>query len=48
MTAMGLTPDQARSSLRISFSKFNTVTEAMTAARVVRNCVALIENAKEV
>lgn len=48
LTAMGLTPDQARSSLRISFSKFNTVTEAMTAARVVRNCVALIGNAEEV
>lgn len=48
LTQMGLTADQARNSLRVSFSKFNTVLDAMTAARTVATCALLIERAKEV
>lgn len=44
LTQMGLSADQARNSMRISFSKFNTVLEAMEAARVVANCAFLIRN----
>lgn len=47
LTRMGLNADQARNSLRVSFSKFNTVWEAMTAARVVANCALLIRNMRE-
>lgn len=47
LTQMGLSADQARNSMRISFSKFNTVLEAMEAARVVANCAFLIRNMQE-
>ena len=47
LTQMGLDADQARNSLRVSFSKFNTVLEAIEAARVVANCAALIRNMEE-
>lgn len=47
LTQMGLDADQARNSLRVSFSKFNTVLEAMEAALVVANCALLIRNMEE-
>lgn len=39
LTAMGLTDDDARSSIRFSFSKMTNLSDAATAANVVANCV---------
>lgn len=39
LTAMGLTPDEARSSIRVSFSKYNTVKEVETAAGIFARCI---------
>lgn len=39
LKAMGLTDEQARSSIRVSFSKYNTTGEVVTAAREIANCV---------
>lgn len=39
LTAMGLTDDEARNSIRVSFSKYNTVSEVESAARSVASCV---------
>ena len=39
LTAIGLTPEQARSSIRISFSELNTEEEAAEAGRIIADCV---------
>ena len=39
LLAMGLTPGQARSSIRISFSDFNTYDEIEKAACILANCI---------
>lgn len=39
LTAMGLTPDQARSSVRFSFSKYTSEEDAVQAAGIVADCV---------
>lgn len=40
LRAMGLTPDEARSSVRLLFGRYNTVTEALTAARLLAEVCA--------
>lgn len=40
LTAMGLTPDQARDSVRISFSEFNTPEEIEIAAHTMACCIS--------
>lgn len=42
LTAMGLTPDEARSSIRVSFSSYNTSQEVMLAARKIADCVRIL------
>lgn len=42
LTAMGLTAEEARSSVRVSFSKYNTVDEAEKAARDMASCVCVL------
>lgn len=42
LTAMGLTAEEARSSVRVSFSKYNTVGEAEQAARDMASCVCVL------
>lgn len=42
LTAMGLTAEEARSSVRVSFSKYNTVDEAEKAARDMASCVYVL------
>lgn len=44
LVAMGLTPDEARESVRISFSILNTEKEVEEAACIIANCVALLKN----
>lgn len=39
LLANGLTPDEARSSVRISFSKYDTQEELREAARIMANCI---------
>lgn len=42
LLAMGLSPDEARDSVRVSFSIFNTPDEAITAAKVFAECVSTL------
>lgn len=42
LKAVGLTDEQARSTIRVSFSEYNTVTEAHEAAEIVAECVSLL------
>ena len=42
LTSIGLTPDQARSSFRVSFSRMNTVDEAAKAAEIIADCIATL------
>lgn len=42
LTSIGLTPDQARSSFRVSFSRMNTVEEAAKAAEIIADCIATL------
>lgn len=42
LKAIGLTDEQARSTIRVSFSDYNTVTEAHEAAEIVADCVSLL------
>lgn len=46
LAAIGLTPDQARSSFRVSFSRMNHVDEAYTAGELIAGCVALLLTTK--
>ena len=49
LLAMGLTPEEARSSLRFSFSKYNTDNEMECAAHIIASCIfALQRIAREV
>lgn len=43
LTAMGLTDDEARSSVRISFSEFNEIYEIERAAKIFANCIKTIK-----
>lgn len=42
LEAIGLTPDQARSSFRVSFSRMNTVEEVKNAADILSNCITAL------
>ena len=42
LTAIGLTPDQARSSFRVSFSRMNTIDEVAQAAKVIADNIATL------
>lgn len=44
LTAIGLTPDEARSSIRISFSSYNTLREVRAAANRIAECVDSLKN----
>lgn len=46
LTAMGLTSDEARSSIRISFSKYNTSKEVDEAAEIFAHCIASLRQGK--
>ena len=49
LLAIGLTPEEARSSLRFSFSKYNTDNEMECAAQIIASCIfALQRIAREV
>ncbi|MDE6148535.1 MAG: cysteine desulfurase [Ruminococcus sp.] len=39
LTAMGLTPDQARDSVRVSFSEFNKSCDVIEAAKIMAECI---------
>lgn len=43
LTAMGLTPDEARDSVRVSFSEYNEMDEVEEAASIIANCVATLK-----
>lgn len=47
LKAIGLTDEQARSTVRVSFSEYNTVTEAHKAAEIFADCVSLLKNIGE-
>ena len=47
LTAMGLTQEKARNSVRFSFSKFNTIDEVTFAATRVALCVHILRKMKE-
>lgn len=42
LTAMGLTPDQARNSVRISLSEFNELAEVDNAAHIMAECIKIL------
>lgn len=44
LKAIGLTDEEARATIRISFSVYNTVQEAREAAKIVAECVGLLRN----
>ena len=47
LKAIGLTDEQARSTIRVSFSEYNTVAEAHEAADIVADCVSLLSSIGE-
>lgn len=47
LTAMGLSAEEARSSLRFSFSKYNTVEEILEAAETFADCVTVMLGIKK-
>lgn len=46
LTAMGLTPEEARSSVRVSFSRMNTVEEVVEAAQVIAGFAGILHTHK--
>lgn len=44
LKAIGLSDEQSRSTIRVSFSEYNTVKEAHEAAKIVAECVSLLIN----
>lgn len=46
LVAMGISPDDARSSVRVSFSKYNTAEEVAEAAKAVATCVFALKSCK--
>ena len=46
LKAIGLTDEQARSTIRVSFSEYNTVSESHKAAEIVAECVRLLNSIK--
>ncbi len=46
LVAMGISPDDARSSIRVSFSKYNTTYEAIEAAKAVAACIFALQPCK--
>lgn len=48
LTALGLTPDEARSSFRVSFSRTNTIEETRAAADIIADCIELLLSAGNV
>ena len=47
LTAMGLSKSEARSSIRVSFSKMNRIDEVVDAARIFANCVCALRGHTE-
>lgn len=47
LKAIGLTDEQARSTIRVSFSEYNTVAEAHEAAEIVADCVSILNSIGE-
>lgn len=47
LSAMGLSKDEARSSIRISFSKKNTADEAVRAAQILAECISALRAREE-
>lgn len=47
LIAMGLTPDEARSSIRISFSRMNTADEIVDAANIIASCIEMLASGVE-
>lgn len=45
LLAHGLTPDEARSSVRISFSKYDEENDLIEAAKLMANCIITLRNA---
>lgn len=46
LIAMGLTPDQARDSIRVSFSEFNEQTDADNAAHIMAKCINFLKDGR--
>ena len=44
LTAMRRTPEEARNSIRVSFSRMNTVGEVSRAAEIITDCASLLRN----
>lgn len=44
LTAMGLTDDEARNSIRISFSRMNTAAEVSNAVNIIVSCIEILAN----
>ena len=44
LLAMGLTPDQARDSVRVSFSEFNKSSEVVEAAKIMAECISSLRS----
>lgn len=42
LKAIGLTDDEARSSIRVSFSKYNEISEVIEATKIMANCVEVL------
>lgn len=45
LKAMGMTDDEANSTIRVSFSRFNELQDAVTAAKMVAECVCVLRKA---
>lgn len=44
LRAVGLTDEQARSTIRVSFSDYNTTDEVLQAARIIVDCITTLKN----